>query len=1053
MRHHRSLLTLLLLTALCTSAHAQQNYVQNPGTHNVNRLPAHATLYHFNSVDNARTHSGLAGRTSLNGTWQFNFNAHGQNALPQAQVNVNPNGWENIQVPGNWEMQGHGMRIYTNWEYPFRPVALPYVPNTAGPTDHDSNPMGQYYRTFDIADFRPGDKQVIHFGAVSSAFHVWVNGTYVGFSQGSRTPAEFDISELAKATGNTVYCEVYRYSSGSYLEDQDHWRLSGLHRQVYVQSTPRNHLSDLFAKPTIKDDGTTGHLRIEPTIDYRNPENIRNWTTEIALFDQVGSQVGQTVSKSLNPVINYLARGAYHGPYGIHRFYNLELEVPNVKQWTAETPNLYRLVVSVKDSTGRAVDHVGLNVGFRNVTWGADGVAVNGKNIILYGVNRHDHSAVNGKAVTHAEIREDLRLMKAFNVNAIRTSHYPNDPYLYELADSVGLYVMDETNIETHKVGSMISGMPMFATAMLDRAVRMVERDKNHASIISWSLGNEAGTGPNHAAMGAWIKNRDASRFLHNEGASDGSYQIPENGVVRRDQDYVDVRSRMYAYKETMRALSTTADDERPVLYAEYAHAMGNSSGHMDTFVDMFRDLPRFAGGFIWDWIDQGLEERDANGEVYYAYGGDYGEDINDNNFLANGLLYSDRTPQPSAYAVKQAYQPVEVSGNYPEVTIENWLDHTNLDQFDLVLKLVNHDGTTTVKTMRAPNIPARGTARLNLATQLSGATGLAEAEYAELSFVQRQPAFGRPKGHEVAFAQIELPVTFELAAPQELPARFQSSPTALVLMAEGLEVYVNPTTGIVERIVDGGQDLLNAPLKPNFWRAPTDNDKPAGLANRYKVWKDATPKLESHNFQDNALTLVRSYLEGAVRETVEIYFPEKGRVGFLNELNKVDEAAEVPGVFRYGVQTQLSGNYVDASYYGRGPFEAYSDRFKAARYGRYEQAIAEMNERYIKPAENGNRMDVTELTLEGMSVPSLTIAGNFDFSVWPYTQEELEAAEHTNELKPARTKTLNIDYGQIGVGGDNSWMWSAQPYREHRLEWEGAPYFYSYSIEVAKSN
>ena len=1047
MNHYHSLQTLLLTLLLCTSALAQQNRVQNPGTHNVNRLPAHATLYHFNSVTDARTHANLAGRTSLNGTWQFNFNPHGHNALPQAQVNVNPAGWGNIQVPGNWEMQGHGMRIYTNWEYPFRPVAPPYVPGTAGPTEHDANPMGQYHRTLDIANFRDGDKQVLHFGAVSSAFHVWVNGTYVGFSQGSRTPAEFDITTLAKATGNTVYCEVYRYSSGSYLEDQDHWRMSGLHRQVYVQSTPRNHLSDLFAKPTIKEDGMTGHLLIEPTIDYRNPEKIRDWTTEMVLFDQAGRQVGETVSRSLNPVIAYFQRGAYHNPYGVHQFYQLEMDVPNVQAWTAETPNLYRLVVSIKDGDGLAVDHVGLNVGFRNVTWGGEGLFVNGNNVILYGVNRHDHSAVNGKAVTRAEIREDLRLMKAFNINAIRTSHYPNDPYLYELADSVGLYVMDETNIETHKAGSMISSMPMFATPMLDRAVRMVERDKNHPSIISWSLGNEAGTGPNHAAMAAWIKGRDGSRFLHNEGASDGSYEIPENGVVNRDQDYVDVRSRMYAYKETMRALATTPDDDRPVIYAEYAHAMGNSSGHMDTFVDLFRDLPRFAGGFVWDWIDQGLEERDDNGEVYYAYGGDYGEDINDNNFLANGLLYSDRTPQPSAYAVKQAYQPVEVTGNYPEVTVKSWLDHTYLDQFDIELKLVGHDGTRTVKTMRAPSVAPRGTVRYNLANLLSGAEGLEEAEYVEMAFVQRKSGFGRPARHEVAFAQIELPISGQISAPQERPARFQASPTALVLMADGVEVYVNPKTGIVERIVDNEQDLLNAPLTPNFWRAPTDNDKPAGLIERYQVWKDAAPKLESHTFQDNALTLVRSYLDGAVQETVEIYFPERGRVGFLNELSKTDPEAEVPGVFRYGVQTQLSNNYDDVSYYGRGPFEAYADRFKAARFGRHSLNVETMNERYIKPSENGNRMDVTELTLIGANAPSLLIEGNFDFSFWPYTQQTLEQAEHTHELTPSRTRTLNIDFGQIGVGGDNSWTGAAQPYLEHRLEWDLTPYFYSYSF------
>ncbi|NJC28333.1 glycoside hydrolase family 2 TIM barrel-domain containing protein [Neolewinella antarctica] len=1058
MRLPLATLLLLLLNLPFTSVRAQQHYVQNPGTFGVNRLPAHATLYHYDGLDDAANNGELAGRTDLNGTWKFQFKAHGDNARPRVQRSVDARAWSDIRVPGNWEMQGFGMPIYLNWEYPWRPVALPYVPSSAGPTEHDSNPLGQYYRTFTIDDYRAGDRQVLHFGAVSSAFHVWVNGTYVGFNQGSRTPAEFDITDLATDGENEVYAEVYRYSAGSYLEDQDHWRMSGLHRQVYVQSTPQNYLSDLFAKPTIMADGTTGHLRIEPRVEYRDPAAIRDWRVEMRLYGAGNEQIGQTVGKSLNPVTEYFERGAYHNPYGVHQFYNLEMEVPDVRQWTGETPHLYRLVVSVLDATGTAVDHVSLHVGFRNVTWGGEGLQVNGKEVILYGVNRHDHSATNGKAVTRAEIREDLRLMKAFNINAIRTSHYPNDPYLYELADSVGVYVMDETNVETHKVGSMISGMPMFANAMLDRAIRMVERDKNHASIISWSLGNEAGTGPNHAAMAAWIKNRDGSRFLHNEGASDGDYDIPPNGKLNAETAYVDVRSRMYAHKETMRAIATDPADDRPVMYAEYAHAMGNSSGHMDTFVDMFRDYPRFVGGFIWDWIDQGLEATDSTGTKYYKYGGDFGEDLNDNNFLANGLVYSDRTPQPSLYEVKHAYQPVQLTGTVDSVSVRNWFSHTNLDALDLVIRHVTDAGTEELYRATAPSLAPGATAAINIVEMLMEDDVLpgekvGSISYFEVAFLQRTPAFGKPAGHEVAFDQFQTLTIFNDTYDNtawKAETSFQESPTSLVFISGAFAVYVNPATGIVEKIMRDEEDLLESPLKPNFWRAPTDNDKPAGLAARYAPWKDASPTLASYEYVNNKLHLHRTYLAGKITETVVISAGASGGIHFLNEIQKPGAADEVPGVFRYGHQTTVAADYRTVSYYGRGPFESYADKFRAARVGRYTLDVAEMNEPYIKPAETGNRMGVERLSLISATGDTLKIEGRYDtfnFSVWPYTQATLEAAQHTNELTLAKYLTLNLDYGQIGVGGDNSWTESAAPYDEHLLTWERAPFTYGFTI------
>ena len=1048
----RKLLFLAILSVFGTCVRAQQDalqniggraqmgYEQNPQTINVNRLPAHATLYHFADAEAAKAGKRVSGRTSLDGTWRFKLNRYATTPAPR-YVAPDLSGFGSIEVPGNWEMQGYGMRIYTNWEYPFRPANPPYVPAGDGPTEHDRNPLGSYYRTFAIDDYRPGDRQVLHFGAVSSAFHVWLNGQYVGYSSGSRTPAEFDISAVAKAGGNELYVEVYRYSAGSYLEDQDHWRLSGLHRSVYVESTPPEYLIDLGTSATLREGTDLGDLTVTPKIHFRDPARVKDWTVTLRLYEPDGQPVyNGLLRQTLNPVPDYYKRGAYRNPYGVHQFYNASLEVGNVLPWTAETPNLYRLVVTIEDAAGATVDAVGLNVGFRNLSWGRDGFRVNGEEVILYGVNRHDHSAYRGKAVTRAEIREDLRLMKAFNLNAIRCSHYPNDPYLYELADSVGLYVMDEANVETHKAGSQISGLPMYATAMLDRAVRMVERDKNHPSIVSWSLGNEAGTGPNHAAMAAWVKHRDPSRFLHNEGAAGSSF----GNTPTPDQPYVDVRSRMYTPKEQMRQL-LAMDDDRPLIYCEYAHSMGNSTGHLDTFATMFRTYPNFAGGFIWDWIDQGLEKTDANGQQFMAYGGDYGEDINDNNFLANGLLYSDRTPQPALYEVKHAFQPVEVTRRGDDYLIKSWLHHTNLDRYDLAVRGVTLNGTRTLWTGAAPSLGARAQVPWKLPVAVPD-----DALFLEFSFRQRTPAFGRPAGHEVAFSQLKARDWRRddvYANPGLAGASYQETPTGLYLSYKNSEVTVDPKTGNVLTYTVGDRPVLHSPLTPNFWRAPTDNDKPGGLPRVYAAWRNAVPVLTRKDFNGRVLTLERTYLEGKVKETVQLNFFADGRLGVTTNLEKTAAGADVPGVYRYGYQTTVDKAITTAEYFGRGPGEAYADRFRGMRYGKWTLPVDRLTERYIKPAENGNRMDVKSLRLTGGDRP-LVVTGDFNFSLWPYTQATLEAAEHTNDLTPADHLTLNLDYGQAGVGGDNSWMPNAGPYAAHRISLE-EPVGYGFTLGV----
>ena len=1033
------ILVLLMLATVVAPVTAQQQYIQNPLTFAVNRLPAHATLHHYADSTAARTGGVLRGHTSLNGTWNFQYLPHGKNTAPAATLTAEVSPTDKIEVPGNWETQGYGAPIYTNSEYPFRPVVPPFVPSQAGYSEHDRNPMGVYQRAFDLPGYVSTDRQVLHFGGVSSAFHVWVNGTYIGYSTGSRTPAEFDITHVARSTDNTVYCEVYRYSAGSYLEDQDHWRMSGLHREVYVQSTPATYVYDLFLKPSLSENLDTGLLRIEPQFHYRDPAELVDKQLTVQLYHPSGEPVlASPDTLPLLPIVQYYQLGAYHPPYQEHQFYGLDLSVPDALPWTAETPNLYRLVVTLLDAGGRATDVIGENVGFRNFSWGAEGFRVNGKEVILYGVNRHDHSATRGKAVTRAEIHEDLRLMKAFNINAIRTSHYPNDPYLYALADSVGLYVLDETNIETHKAGSQLSGLPMFATAMLDRAIRMVERDKNRPSIVGWSLGNESGTGPNHAAMAAWIKDRDPSRWLHNEGAAGRDFVTPRVP----DATYVDIRSRMYTDRNKMRELLTDYPDW-PLMYCEYAHSMGNSTGHLDTFVNLFRSYPNMVGGFIWDWMDQGLYKTREDGTRFLAYGGDFGEEIHSGNFLANGLVFSDQTPQPALYQVKHSFQPLEVVREEDQLYLKSWLSHTSADQYDMVVRHVKPTGTVEVDRTRAPALDPGG--RAVLPDLLSG---MPEDVLAlEIAFLQRDPIVGRPAGHEVAFTQIPRTGAQELPDfPDAAWAQYQETPTALVLSASGTEVEIDRTTGVIQQVTIAGRTLLEAPMEPDFWRAPTDNDRAAGLVSRYTEWRTATPTLAENSFQAGTLALTRTYLDGKATETVRLRITAAGELAVEQTLQRTEGVDEVPGLFRYGLRTAIDPAYGEVSWFGRGPFESYADRKTAARLGSYTLATDSLNSDYIRPVESGNRSEVTKLTISGPGVTPIHLTGRFDFSLNPNREDQLAEAMHGVDLPASDTQYLHIDYGQIGVGGDDSWTQNASPYPEHLLPLD-KPYTYRFTI------
>lgn len=683
------------LCMVCISgsyASAQQlNDWENPIVTGINREAAHATMFSYDSEEDAKAYDRKKSNRvlSLNGSWNFYFSPTPEKA-PEDFYKSQVKGWTNIEVPSNWELKGYGTAIYTNITYPFK-VNPPYI-------DHSDNPVGCYQRSFEIPDSWKDMNITLHFGGVSSAFYVWVNGKFVGYSEDSMLPAEFNISDKVNRGNNTVSVKTYRWCDGSYLEDQDHWRLSGIQREVLLLAEPKVRISDFFVQTRLDAEYKNASLQIRPKIQNLDFRDIQGYTLEAMLYDANGNKVlEQPLKKEIADIINEVYPRLDNVKFAL-----METQIVNPLTWTDETPYLYTLVFQLKDKNGKLLEAKSTRIGFRSIETSADGkILINGKPILLYGVNRHEHDRFNGKAITKEEMLEDILLMKRFNFNAVRTSHYPNNPAWYDLCDEYGIYVMDEANLETHGLGSYLSNQPEWNHAFMERGIRMVERDKNHPSIIFWSLGNESGRGPNHAAMAGWIKDYDITRLIHYEAAqgnhhkpeyiAPGDQGYPNRSITLRanpiDQEWIDVLGRFYPKPEMAREVARQPGDNRSIIFSEYAHSMGNSTGNFKELWDVFRSEKRIAGGFIWDWVDQGIVKKDERGIEYYAYGGDFGDKINDGDFCINGVVFPDRTPKPAMNEVKKVFQPIDIRiKDIESLTFEALNRHVfvSLDQYTL---------------------------------------------------------------------------------------------------------------------------------------------------------------------------------------------------------------------------------------------------------------------------------------------------------------------------------------------------------------------------------
>ncbi|WP_442587375.1 glycoside hydrolase family 2 TIM barrel-domain containing protein [Pedobacter sp. AW31-3R] len=1042
---------------------------EDPLVSGINRDASRATAYSFENVADAlrgdRTKTSRM--ISLNGDWDFSFAAN-PSAAPKDFYKGRVSGWKKIEVPSNWEMKGYDKPIYKSAVYPFRPVNPPHVPQ-------DYNGTGSYQRTFNLPENWKDMNVTLHFGGVSSGFKVWLNGQFLGYAEDSFLSSEFNITPYLKAGENIISVQVIRWTDGSFLEDQDHWRLSGIHREVMLLAEPKLRIADFHWQAKLDKDYRDAVLSIRPRIENLTGKEVLGYQVKAFLFDKNGKKVQtEPMERKAESIINEIYPRLDNVKFGL-----LETKLVNPDKWSDEVPDLYTLLIALEDSTGNVLEVKSCKVGFRSIAFSTTTgkLLINGKETYLYGVNRPDHDPVKGKALSREDIRRDVQMIKQFNFNCIRASHYPMDPYLYDLCDAYGILVIDEANLETHGLGGKLSNDPLWTAAYLERSSRMVMRDKNHPSIIMWSLGNESGRGPNHAAMAAWIHDFDISRPVHYEPAMGDprleGYMDPSNPLYLKPNDhshrtqnpqdasYVDLVSRMYPGIFTPKLLAEQDNgDKRPIFFVEYAHAMGNSVGNMKDFWDVFRSTPRIIGGCIWEYKDQGILQKDSAGVAYYAYGGDFGEKYFD-NFTIKGVVASDGRPKAAMYECKRVYQGAVVELTDPSkglLKVTNRYAVSNLNRYTATL-LIRKDGKLIFNKILAPlNLKAGKDTVINISRLLlkmdEGSEYLGEVHFSLPKAVQWAPA-----GHEVAGSQFALNTMAKVkVAVRKYPeVNSTENNKYYVFSGKDFELRFSKSDGALSSYLWKGKEQVVKPLLPHFSRPLTDNDK-RGWKTQKKLKPWYAPDLKLKDIQleriDKGLISLKStYTLIHDSAKVVLKYTLNGE-GVLKVDYSLQAEPGLPNLPKVGMQGGINRQYDTISWYGKGLLENYIDRNYGFDAAIYTQSLADFMEPYAVPQENGNRTDVRWMSFsdgkEGVAVVADSL---LSMSVWPYTEENIEAAKHTNKLKDAGYLTLNIDLIQMGVGGNDSWSNEAAPLAKYQLQAKDYHYSFYFLPVTSKEN
>jgi len=1019
---------MVLVIALVSVINAQVPDWENEAVFRINKEPAHCTIMPCENAGKAAKgdYKKSAYYKSLNGEWKFNWSPDpASRPADFYKIDYDVRSWDKIKVPSNWQIEGYGVPVYANTVYTFKkdPPRVMSEPDKKFTNYKDRNPIGSYRCNFTVPHGWNNKETFIVFDGVDSAFYLWINGEKVGYSQDSRTPAEFNITKYLKKGENVLAVEVYRYSDGSYLECQDMWRLSGIFRDVYMVCRPKVYLRDYFVKAKLDESYQKGLLEVE--IEFKNNINQGQMPSyvEMSLLDSRGREVFPPMISRLDETIK---------PGGVVKWGMETHVIKNVKKWTAETPNLYKLVLTVKDDKGKVIEAIATNVGFRKVEIIDGNLRVNGKYIYVKGVNRHENEPDTGHYATHEMMIKDIELMKQHNINTVRTSHYPDCPQWYDLCDEYGLYVIDEANIESHGMGygpESLAKYPEWGPAHMDRTVNMLERDKNHPSIIIWSLGNEGGDGINFEDNSAWIKQRDPSRPTHYERAEENSHTDIVCPMYYRIHELIEYAVRV-------------PNPYRPLIMCEYSHAMGNSVGNLQDYWDVIESYKYLQGGNIWDWVDQGLRKVDEKtGKEFWAYGGDYGDYPNLKNFCCNGLVQPDRKPNPHLKEVQKVYQNIKVHevGIKGLYEVYNKYVFADLDGFVKMNWEITRNGKVVQKSkLNKISLPPmqKKQVRINYKSNFDK-----RGEYLlKIYFTLAKDALWAKKGHVVAWDQ------FVLQQPERhLPEVESGRSLKLTEKGDNVEIFgskfavvFSRNKGAINSLKIKGKEMLKSPLVPNFWRAPTDNDSGpnAGgskMPQRLGIWKDAAinGKVASFELQQpkKDVVKVKVALTLAAKDSIfeSVYTIGDGQILVENEMKANDLLPKIP---RIGMQMAVIDSLDNMQWYGRGPWESYWDRKTGAAIGIYKEKISEPEHEYIVPQETGNKTDVrwakfTDSRGNGFKVEGI---GPLSVSAWPCSMNDLIGAKHPYEIPERDYNTVNIDYKQMGVGGDNSWKYKTHP-------------------------
>lgn len=1015
------------------------SYLTNPEIFQINRLEAHSDHKYYSNLEEASLKKEMSMRHSLNGLWSFSYSKNPSLRNTEFyKKDFDLSGWNTIKVPGHIQLQGYDKPHYVNTMYPWdghNNIIPPNIPE-------DFNPVASYIKKFSVPKDWDKDSVFISFQGVESCFYLWVNGEFVGYSEDSFTPAEFDISKYLINGENTLAVQVFKWCSGSWLEDQDFWRFSGIFRDVYLYTKPPVHIEDMFITTDV--DFSTPNCKTDVTNKLKiKVKNNTPFFIEQKIFGRSGSLAASSKKKLINPKFSENRDNSNISSNFIHEI--LELSLHFAELWSAEDPYLYDSYIYITNSeTSDIIEVIPYKIGIRKFEIVDKIMKINNKRIVFKGVNRHEFSCHNGRVISEEEMLWDIKFLKANNFNAVRTSHYPNVSRWYELCDEYGLYVIDEANIESHGTWQKIGvcsptnvvpdGHPKWLNCVIDRGASMLERDKNHPSILIWSCGNESYGGENLFKLSQYFREKDPKRLVHYEGIF----------WDRRFNDTSDMESRMYAKVHEIEEYMNNSP-EKPFILCEYSHAMGNSNGGLHKYVELEEKYPMYQGGFIWDYIDQSLMTKDENGNKFLAFGGDFGDRPTDYNFCVNGLVYGDRRPSPKMQEVKQLFSDFKITVRETTFHIKSFLLFGDLEWFNTIFRVFK-DGVLIKESSDILGLSALHEHVYKGYFEMPTESG----EYIhEVSIVLNEDTLYAKAGHEVSFGQYaftfnapdkEKPLTNEEiknnnslnTVKDSLKENFsiEECDVNIGIKGFGFHHIFSKSYGHIVSMKFNDKEFISAPILPNFWRAPTDNDRGNKMSFRYAQWKIASLyakaiKISLERDIINNIAIISytyalpttPYTECVLKYSINV----KGEIGVELSYEGVENISELPA---FGISFKTPKKYHNIKWYGNGPEETYIDRKHGAKLGIFQNKTEFYMSKYVIPQECGNKTCVRwfELTDDDGVGIKIQSTDNFEFSALPYTAHEIEYAYHHKDLPNSNYTVLNINKVQMGVGGDDSW-------------------------------